>query len=68
VVKEGDEHLFENLLSSRSLLSEHGRQNKQNLMAVLAQKPFWTMGSECYSLAKLTDDENEDLADHDVSE
>jgi hypothetical protein len=53
VVKADDEPLFSIILSSDSLLSEHGRKNIENLKAVLAQKPFWTLGSDC-GWAKLT--------------
>ncbi|KDQ17872.1 hypothetical protein BOTBODRAFT_185297 [Botryobasidium botryosum FD-172 SS1] len=52
VIKEGDEAVYASLLASRTFLSEHGRQDKRYLSAILAQKPVWTLGEECTSWVK----------------
>ena len=53
VVKEEEEPLWHALLASKDFLSDHRRQETRFLNAVMAQKPIWTSGSECYSWADM---------------
>jgi hypothetical protein len=70
VVRPEDEPLFSDLLASHNFFSEHSRQDKDHLSAVLAQKPVWTRGPECCSWVGLTtkppDEPMEEAVDEDT--
>jgi hypothetical protein len=55
VVKPEEQPLWHDLLASSDFLSEHSRQERDSLQAVMAQKPVWTGGPECCSWAGLCD-------------